>query len=128
MTGNFRFSDKYFPANGKPPDAYYSWVKPRQRAWWDASNKRKKPGNGANGEDHAADPESLSLADEIKAAKRTHRQRTGNGAGEQPPDGQIPPYGMAESAEGGESSKAGEDPARAKHDSKSDKEAFLRLS
>ena len=49
MTGNFRFSDKYFPANGKPPDAYYSWVKPRQRAWWDASNKRKKPGNGANG-------------------------------------------------------------------------------
>jgi hypothetical protein len=111
MTGNFRFSEKYFPANGKPPDAYYSWVKPRQRAWWDASNKRKKPGNGANGEDHAADPESLSLADEIKAAKRTHRL----GAGEQPQDGQIPPYGVAEYAS-------------AKHDSKSDKEAFLRLS
>jgi hypothetical protein len=59
-------------------------------------NKRKKPGSGANGEDHAADPESLSLADEIKAAKRTHRQRTGNGAGEPPHDCQIPPYDMAE--------------------------------
>jgi hypothetical protein len=116
MTGNFRFSDKHFPANGKPPDAYYSWVKPRQRAWWDASNKRKKPGNGANGEDHAAVPEILSLADEIKAAKRTHRQRTGNGAGEPPQDCQIPPYDMAEGV------------VHVKHDSKSDKEAFLRLS
>jgi hypothetical protein len=126
MTGNFRFSDKHFPANGKPPDAYYSWVKPRQRAWWDASNKRKKPGNGANGEDHAAVPEILSLADEIKAAKRKQRQRAGNGAGVASKDSPIPPYDTAEDA--AESSKPGEDPARAKHDRNSDKEAFLRLS
>jgi hypothetical protein len=125
MTGNFRFSDKYFSANGKPPDAYFSWVKPRQRAWWDASNKRKKPGNGANGEDHAAEPESLSLADEIKAAERKHRRRTGNSAGEPPSPLRC---GGRYARRGAESPKPGEDPARAKHDTKSDKEAFLRLS
>jgi Protein of unknown function (DUF3631) len=123
MTGNFRFSDKHFPANGKPPPVFYTWKdKERRAAWWLESNRRKERGNGA-------DPDTSSLADEIKAAERKHWRRTGNGAGEPPQDGQNPPYGVAEdTADGAESSKTGDDPDRAKHDSKSDKEAFLRLS
>jgi hypothetical protein len=123
MTGNFRFSDKHFPANGKPPPVFYTWKdKERRAAWWLESNRRKERGNGA-------DPDTSSLADEIKAAERKHRRWIGNGAGEPPQDGQNPPYGVAEdTADGAESSKTGDDPDRAEHDSKSDQEAFLRLS
>jgi hypothetical protein len=135
MTGNFRFSDKHFAPDGKPPPVYFTWKdKKRQAAWWLESNRRKERGNG---EGDLADPQGSStppgdqdtpsLADEIKAAKRKHRQRTGDGARAQ--DCQMPPSDMAENtAEVAESSKPGEDPARAKHDNRSDKEALLRLS
>jgi hypothetical protein len=127
MTGNFRFSDKHFPANGKPPPVYFTWKdKRRQAAWWLESNRRKERGDGSGdlaglqgSSTSSGAPDTSRLADEIKDARRKHRQRTGNGAREPPQDCQIPPYDMAEGMS---------DPVHVKHDSKSDKEAFLRLS
>jgi hypothetical protein len=134
MTGNFRFSDKHFPPDGKPPPSISPGKTRSARRRGGLNQIGGKTGQWRGGladpqgsSTPPGDPDTPSLADEIKAAKWKHRQRTGDGARAQ--DCQMPPSDMAENtAEVAESSKPGEDPARAKHDNRSDKEALLRLS
>jgi hypothetical protein len=130
MTGNFRFLDEHFPANGKPPPVFFAWTSKRRAAWWLESNRRKERGKGDLAGSQGSStppgaPDTPSLADEIKAARRKPRRRTGNGAGDSATDCQNLPYDLAEDAE---NSQPGEDSARAKHDEKSCKATYLRLS